>query len=336
MKSFYHSKELKSAILDSVYFWLFWMLITGIFLGILEGTVSGALKSIVGIILPHIVPVFLIGVCFDILLMKKKIFLFLLIAIPFGYGAGRLINFWFHWILQGTNVVITNEILIFLFALTYIGFRYTKVAIAQRILLKDAENQRVLAELHHLRSQLNPHFLFNSLNSIYSLILSKSDKSAEAVLTLSELMRSHLDLSNEQLVDLSQEIYLLERYIFLEELRLDETCKVNFCIHGNPNSVRIAPLIFMPFVENAFKHGITSQREANFVNIEVSINNKTVELHIINSVAAKRRNTMERGNKIGITNTLKRLELHYAGKYTYLCTESENTYAVKLTLNAHE
>lgn len=336
MKSIKYSTSNRQSVIDSIYFWVFWILVSGIFVGIIEGTFIGALRSIVGLIIPHILPVFIIGILFDNLFIKKKILLFFLIVIPFGYFSGMLINLWFHWIMRDINVGANNEIVIFVFATMYIGYRYIKVAIAQTILLKEEENKRVIAEIQYLRSQLNPHFLFNSLNSIYSLILSKSDKAGEAVLTLSELMRYHIDLSGKQLVDLEEEIALLERYISLEKLKLDDRCEVKFNIHGDSRNIKIAPLIFMPLVENAFKHGITSSPKLNFVHVDLIIKNNSVELKISNSVAEKKITEKGEGTKIGISNTIKRLDLHYKGNYTFSSGEKEHKYEVNLMINLNE
>jgi len=336
MKLLSYSKRWKQAIIDSIYFWLFWLIFFGFFIGIIEGTVSVALRSITGLIIPHIVPVFLIGLLFDALFIKRKYLLFFIIALPFGYFSGVLINNWFDWIINDSNIVANNEIIIFVFALMYIGYRYVKVAIAQKLVLKEEENKRVIAELQYLRLQLNPHFLFNSLNSIYSLILSKSDKAEEAVLTLSELMRYHIDLSRKQFVDLTEEINLLERYISLEKLKLDNQCEVKFNIHGNPQNIKIAPLIFMPFVENAFKHGITSNPKSNFVHVDLLIEDNYLELKVVNSIAEKKNTSQDTGVKIGVNNTIKRLDIHYQENYTFNCVEKEQKYEVLITLNLKE
>lgn len=333
MKSFAYTTSSKQSITDSIYFWLFWILVSGFFVVIIEGTLIGALKSVVGLIIPQILPVFLIGLLFDNLFIKKKFLLFFTIAIPFGYFSGMLINVWFNWVMKDINMKANSEILIFVFGIMYIGFRYIKVAIAQKILLKEEENKRVVAELQYLRSQLNPHFLFNSLNSIYSLILSKSDKAGDAVLTLSELMRYHIDLSGKQVVDLKEEIALLERYISLEKLKLDDSCDVKFNIHGNPQNIKIAPLIFMPFVENAFKHGVTSIAKSNFVHVDLIINNSNVQLKVSNSIPEKRANINGETTKIGISNTIKRLDIHYGGNYTFSSSEKEHKFEVNLIIN---
>jgi hypothetical protein len=336
MEVFTTNKAGKQAFTDYLYFWSFWILLAGLLVGTIEESVMGALKIIAALILPHILPVYLIGLLFDRFFIQKKFLLFFIIGIPFAYLSGVLINLWFHWLIRDGNIAANNEILIFFFAIMYIGYRYIKVAAGQRILLKDAENKRVIAELQYLRAQLNPHFLFNSLNSIYSLILSKSEKAGEAVLTLSELMRFHVDLSGKRFIDLSDEMALVERYIALEKLKLEDRCDIRLRIKGDVQGIKIAPLIFMPFVENAFKYGISAMPALNFVHVSVIIENHFVQFEISNSLFPQKLSENTPHIKTGIENTIKRLDLHYKGKYSYHCSDAEKKYFVKLEINLKE
>ncbi len=333
MKGLKLNTNAKQSVIDSLYFWGFWIILVGTIVGIVGGTLMGSLKSISAFIVPHILPVYLIGLLFDNLYIKKKVMLFFVLAIPFAYCSGSLINVWFNWIMKDSNVKMSNEIIIFVFAIIYIGFRYIKLAIAQRKVLNEAENKQALSELQYLRSQLNPHFLFNSLNSIYSLVLSKSDKAGEAVLALSELMRYHIDLSGKLEINLTEEIGLIERYIALEKLKLENRCDIKLAIQGNPKDCAIAPLLLMPLVENAFKYSITSNPSSNFVHLNIGIEDNNLLLEISNSIAKKTALEQKKGLKIGISNTLKRLELHYKGNYTFSNIEEKSIYKVSLSIN---
>lgn len=333
MKIFNQNTNLKQSAIDSLYFWSFWSFIIGIVGGIASGTLIGALKIILALILPHILPVYFIGLLFDNLYIKKRVLLFFIIVVPFAYFSGSLFNVWFQWIMNDPNVETSNEIIIFVFALMYIGFRYIKLAIAQRKVLIESGNKQTLAELQYLTSQLNPHFLFNSLNSIYSLVLSKSDKAGEAVLALSELMRYHIDLSGKQEIYLSEEIVLIEQYIALEQLKLENRCDIQFKTEGNAKNCRIAPLLLMPLVENAFKYSITSDPASNFVHLDISIEEGRFVMEISNSVAKKTAHQQKMSSKIGISNTIKRLDLHYKGNYTFSTSEEQSKFKVYLSIN---
>jgi LytS/YehU family sensor histidine kinase len=235
--------------------------------------------------------------------------------------------------MNSENIQANNEVVLFIFSALFIGFRYIRVALSQRILIKEEENKRVVAELQYLRSQLNPHFLFNALNSIYSLILSKSDKASEATLALSELMRFHIDLSGKQYIDLSDEISMIERYIALEKLKLENRCDIHLNIKGDGRNIKIAPLIFMPFVENAFKHGISSAFESNFVHVTILADENQIEFKVSNSIPQINTSMKSSQTKLGIDNTTKRLELHYKDNYEYFSSHLDFVYTLMIKIN---
>ncbi len=311
MNRFAFDKSRKQALIDFIYFWCFWTILTGLIVGVIQHNANDAIKAVLALIVPQILPTYIVSLLFDSLFLKRRVLLFFLIAIPLCYFLGLLINLWFSWIIQEDNIHANNEILIFVFTAIYIGFKYLRVAISQKILLKDEENKRIISELQLLRSQLNPHFLFNALNDIYSLILSKSDKAGEATLTLAELMRFHIELSGKQQINLSEEISMIEGYIALEKLKLDDRCKIQFNIIGSPEKIQIAPLILLPFVENAFKHGISSKTQNNFVTLDLKIGLLDIDFQISNSKPESTKTITNSTIKVGINNTLKRLELHY-------------------------
>ncbi|MFQ5639191.1 MAG: sensor histidine kinase, partial [bacterium] len=135
---------------------------------------------------------------------------------------------------------------------------------------KEVEKQKLDAELKALKAQINPHFLFNSLNNIYSLSLDKSDKSPELILKLSELMRYILYECKDDYVPLEKELGFINNYLDLEKIRTDEKVDIRFETLGAVNSQRIAPLLFMPFIENAFKHGVNVKQDDAFINMTVN------------------------------------------------------------------
>ena len=129
-------------------------------------------------------------------------------------------------------------------------------------------------ELNYLKEQVNPHFLFNSLNSIYSLSRQQSPETPELVMQLSELMRYQLESSKKDTVLLKEELEFIENYLLLEEKRLSDRCNVEFLIEGDLSGLRIAPMLLIPFVENAVKHGAQSTNEQSTIDISHLLKNR--------------------------------------------------------------
>lgn len=199
-------------------------------------------------------------------------------------------------------------------------------------------SERNTAELAFLKSQVNPHFLFNTLNNIYALAYAKSDAAPGAILKLSELMRYMLYESNGNdrsavgsgpaRVPLAKEINYLENFVELEKLRV-ANAQVQFSVEGNTELFRIEPLLLVPFVENAFKHGDLSDPNHPLV-IELSIRSGTLRFDTLNKKA--RRQTDAVGG-IGLTNVRRRLALLYPNRHTLRITEEPDSYACSLELN---
>ncbi|MFD2161825.1 sensor histidine kinase [Paradesertivirga mongoliensis] len=194
---------------------------------------------------------------------------------------------------------------------------------------KNLESEKLIAELAFLRSQINPHFLFNSLNNIYSLAYQKSDKAPEAIMKLSEIMRYMLQESNEPRVQLGREIRYLENYIELQKLRFKGQAYIELSISGDYGEQSIAPLILISFVENAFKHGVASDPD-NPIKISVRILNNQLHFEIQNKKSLLNK---DESSGIGLSNVKRRLDLLYVGKYALDIEEDLDTYYCKLDLN---
>lgn len=199
---------------------------------------------------------------------------------------------------------------------------------------KELQSQTLQSELKFLKSQINPHFLFNTLNSLYALTLKKSDKAPEIVLKLSEMMRYMLYECNEREVPLSKEINYLKNYLELEKIRQGKKMDINFSMDGELGNQKIAPLMFIPFVENSFKHGISNQLTAGYVNIYLEIEKQEVTITIENSkTASMPAPTGKKSGGIGLVNVRRRLDLLYPNLYELNIDEDPNTYTVKLCIN---
>ncbi len=191
------------------------------------------------------------------------------------------------------------------------------------------ENEKLISELAFLKSQINPHFLFNSLNNIYSLAYQRSEKTPEAVLKLSEIMRYMLYESNENKVSLSDEIRYLENYIELQKLRFKDNTYIKFEVEGDTQNQKITPLILISFVENAFKHGVATDKQ-NPITIILNVKSNKLFFHVINK---KNNQNKDETGGIGLQNVKRRLDLLYKGQYRFHIEDNEATYNCELYLN---
>ncbi|MBV8252876.1 MAG: histidine kinase [Chitinophaga sp.] len=188
--------------------------------------------------------------------------------------------------------------------------------------------EKLNAELKFLKSQINPHFLFNCLNTIYSLAHKHSEQTEHAILKLSTIMRYMIYESNEAKVMLEHELRYLQDYIDIQKLRLPKDIDIVYNVSGAPGTLLIEPMLLVPFVENAFKHGI-SYAEESFIHIDISIDENMIRLIVKNSHFKER--VAERGG-IGLQNVTKRLELLYPEDYALDIQDAGSEFIVDLKL----
>ncbi len=202
----------------------------------------------------------------------------------------------------------------------------------------ELEHRTLESELNFLKSQINPHFLFNTLNNLYALTLKKSDKAPEIVLRLSEMMRYMLYECNERRVTLEKEIKYLQNYLELEKLRQGKKMDISFSFDGEFNNKKIAPLMFIPFVENCFKHGASNQITEGYVDVTIKSINDEVSLTARNSKVSSLPSFAGRAKSggIGLTNIRKRLSLLYQDKHLLEVEDEPNDYTVKLLINLND
>lgn len=196
---------------------------------------------------------------------------------------------------------------------------------------KEIANEKLKAELSFLKAQINPHFLFNTLNNIYALASAQSEHTAAAVMKLSSIMRYVLTEARNDLVPLEKEIQFTSHYIELQKMRLTDKTVIDFTIQGDPIGRQIAPLLLLPFVENAFKYGV-STRERSPISILLEIKRDSLYFSICNQ---KHPNTLLRASDntgIGISNTKRRLDLFYEDRYALDIDDRTNDFSVKLKI----
>ena len=192
----------------------------------------------------------------------------------------------------------------------------------------DLENQRLAAELSFLKSQVNPHFLFNSLNSIYSLAYQKSDAAPEAILFFLVFLWYMLYESNDGKVDLAKELQYLQNYIDLQKIRFGNKAFIDFKITGEVGAQKIVPLLLIAFIENAFKHGVANDP---LIPIRLLINLDGVNLHFYIE-NKKHMNNRDIESGVGLNNVQRRLELLYPGRYKLDIQDRQDTYTCELSL----
>lgn len=191
-------------------------------------------------------------------------------------------------------------------------------------------------ELSFLKSQINPHFLFNTLNAIYTKTVDVDEQAADLVLKLSDLMRYSLYESSKESVVLSSEVSYIENYLDLERTRFSDKVTINYRLEGNPAEYLIAPLLLVSFVENAFKHGTAKSKYASYVNLSIILNNNTLYFKIKNNIPQNTRlQSQTRNEKVGgfgLSNTSKRLQLLYPDRHKLSVQQTESEFSVDLEL----
>jgi len=205
--------------------------------------------------------------------------------------------------------------------------------IKQREYLNLTNEMLLENELKYLRSQIQPHFFFNTLNNLYSLTIDKSDKAPNLILKLSDLMKYFLYETGKEYQTLENEVNHIKDYIEIERLRYDETLKIDFDIKGKTKNVMIKPLILIPLVENAFKHGARNSKTNGYINISLTSTKKYLDFKVENSFEKPTKKIKEQIGGIGLTNLKKRLELNYGSKdYNLDTIKKKNKYLAHLKL----
>ncbi|PWG78474.1 sensor histidine kinase [Pararcticibacter amylolyticus] len=193
------------------------------------------------------------------------------------------------------------------------------------------EQQKVSSELSLLKAQINPHFFFNTLNNIYALTHIDIESSRNALHKLSRMMRYVLYETQAPMTFLSKEVSFVVDYIELMKLRLTDKVKVKFDPPEIVHDLEIAPMLLLPFVENAFKHGISSF-EPGYISISIRADDKSLELDMRNSIYSQNRTILEEGSGIGMSNTRRRLDLLYPERYKLEIAENRDAGEFRVSL----
>jgi LytS/YehU family sensor histidine kinase len=271
-----------------------------------------------------------------VFLFEKRYLLFLVLAVLHALLFGLCISLVLYFI-TGYRDIAT------LFFIRPIVLNYQIPATAAAIYLfkrmyliqqysLNLEKEKLEAELKFLKSQIHPHFLFNTLNNLYALTLKKSDKAPEMVIQLSNLLEYTLYSGKEAEVALNEELKQIRGYIDLEKLRFGNRLNIHTEIDGNVDGLLIAPLLLLPFVENSFKHGASTDLKSPFINIKVDVTDNILRFSISNSTGSESAKNEGYKEGIGLKNVKRRLELLYPRKHTLEINPKKDIFYVNLTL----
>ncbi|WP_111707699.1 sensor histidine kinase [Lutibacter citreus] len=318
-------KWIDNKIVQNLFIWFFLFLILII-------TIQGESKALTSIfIILLLAPAIYLNNLFILPFLKKKslIFFFLFVAntLLFTVISVLLIK------------TVTNQELELKMFINFIGIMFLALIFASSIkIARDSfirRQQGQIAELKLLKAQLNPHFLFNTLNNLYGLSVIKSDKLPGLMLKLSDLLRYSLYETKETFSPLEKEIVYLENYIALEKIRLEDKVTINFTKEGEFYSHKIAPMLLIVFVENAFKHLAILKDEKSNVTIHIKKENGKLNFKCSNSseLTSIRDKELEKGkNGIGLNNAIKRLKIMYPEKHKLNIYNNTNKFTVELIL----
>lgn len=206
----------------------------------------------------------------------------------------------------------------------------------QREILQKVRHEKTMAELAALKAQVNPHFLFNTLNNLYGLVLERSDLAAETVLKLADLMKYTLAEGGADRVPLEKDLENLRCYFDLEKLRLPEAEQVVFEVKGSPEGLYITPLLLLPLVENAFKYGVHRSRAKPLLHATIRIEGTRLDMKTVNLKPTQTGKDDTESLGIGLQNVRKRLEMLYPGRYRFRTEEDDQTFVVALSLELQE
>ncbi|HUR12087.1 MAG TPA: histidine kinase [Flavitalea sp.] len=297
-----------------------------------------AVKVAVLMVLTYITNYFLIPK----LLYTKKYLLFFSTYLVLIFGLGLLkLHIVVQLIYPGINSfdnfktrVYDNIIPLFLLVSTGAAWRLINDYLRSQRRLTEIAIEKSETELKFLKSQINPHFLFNSLNSIYFLIDKQNTEARNTLLQFSDLLRYQLYECNADKIEIEKEVSYLKDYIKLQQLRKDNNYHVNVAIENDVRGFSIVPLLLIPFVENAFKHISHHSNGKNFVDVQLQRNNGTFTFVVENS-KENHQHSIEPPGGIGLKNVKRRLELLYADKHTLDIINNDSTFKVALHLSVN-
>ena len=312
---------------------LSWLIFAGVFFLGIGGVepLPKALSIIGAVFLPSVPAVYLHFFVFDKWLRNRQYVFYILVLLG--------IVWWFGWLIEliAIHVVFANEpstsvsgkLALVCFVVVSTGFRSLFEGLQAKSKLAQLEAMQTRAELESLKSQVNPHFLFNSLNDIYGQLMDDQAKAGESLLNLSSLLRYLIYASQKTSISLAEEVRFLEDYMAMERLRLGEKCELVFEKSGDISSKSLSPFLLIPFVENAFKHGSFATVAESYIHVTLQVEGANLLFEVKNSTKSTA-HTFSTGT--GIANVKRRLELLMPNSHELLIQPGTDFFEIKLTL----
>lgn len=321
----------KNQVFRHILFWLGAFAFLYLTVEIWESS-SLALEIAAIIIIPAPVPVYLHFYVLKQFFEKRKYVPYVISLIVIIIGSGFLAELIFWIIIHDPNSH-TSGIGLAIFYLAFsTALKYYRQGIKNKYRLQEAEFKQLQTELALLKSQVNPHFFFNTLNNLYALSLDKSELVPEMILKISDLMRYVLESSRKKEVGLRQEVEFLQNYIALEKLRFHTASDIKFRIAGQTEKKMIAPMLLIPFIENSFKHGASSTTGNFYIHIDLAINENGLFFSVKNNKQENYKAVSQSSSKSGLNNVKRRLELLYPNRHKLEIQEKAELYEVNLEI----
>ena len=316
-----------------IYFWAFFFFLI-IITPEKEGvTLSMKAMSGLRVILLGLFPVYFHFFVLEKFFYRKKYAIYAALFIPTMAVYIYLFTLFSSFLFNEKFDYYSSAAFIFFIVMIATSLKVIKRSISERFLLQEVKAKQVKTELELLKTQINPHFLFNTLNNLYGMARKQEKATADGIARLSHLMRYMIHESKVDRISLDKEIDQIKRLIELQKLRFSEEDKIDIDlkIEGQTKSVLIPPMLMIPFVENAFKHGI-SLKAPSFIHIQLKVEQEILQLSIQNSSydISSRKNAFNSG--IGLQNVKRRLELLYPNSHQLTTHKTGDAYEVKLVL----
>ena len=284
------------------------------------------------VVLPAPVTVYLHFWVLKLFLDRRKYFLYGISAVAIIIATGFFVEFIFQIFFGNPGSHTAGFPSAIFYILTSTGLKYYSEGLKNRHRLQEIEFKQLQTELQLLKSQINPHFFFNTLNNLYALSLDKSDEVPDVILKISDLMRYVLDSTKKKTVPLSDEIEFIKTYIELEKLRLEKDADIKISVEGKIETIEIAPMLLIPFIDNSFKHGMKASINGGFVNISFLVDEENLKFIISNSKPVSVNDTND-STQMGLENVLRRLDLLYNDMYELAVKEENEEYKTELRIN---
>jgi len=328
-------KILTARVAYHICFWAFFFFLTFI-MPEKEG-VTLSMKAMTGlrIIMLGLFPVYFHFFVLEKFFYRKKYVIYAALFIPAVILYIYLFTLFSLFVFTEKTDYYSNALFIFFIVLIATSLKVIKRSISERFLLQEIKAKQVQTELELLKTQINPHFLFNTLNNLYGMARKQEEATADGIARLSHLMRYMIHDSQVDRISLDKEIDQIKRLIELQKLRFskDDKIDIDFKIEGQTKSALIPPMLMIPFIENAFKHGI-SLKVPSFIHIHLKVEPEVLQLSIRNSCHDIPSRKDEFNSGIGLQNVKRRLELLYPDSHELTTRKTGDVYEVELVLES--